>query len=49
MFDKVLGLIESGKKEGAKVAIGGNRVGNVGYFIQVGINFKQNYSLKILN
>lgn len=28
------GLIESGKKEGARVVAGGERVGNVGYFIQ---------------
>lgn len=33
MFDKVTGLIESGKKEGAKVVAGGERVGKVGYFI----------------
>lgn len=34
MFNKVLGYIEAGKAEGAKLEAGGNRVGNVGYFIE---------------
>jgi len=33
-FDKVLGYIESGKKEGAKVACGGGTLGSKGYYIQ---------------
>ncbi|XP_014679716.1 PREDICTED: retinal dehydrogenase 1-like, partial [Priapulus caudatus] len=33
-FDKVLELIESGKKQGAKMECGGGRHGNKGYFIQ---------------
>ena len=33
-FKKILGLIESGKREGAKLEYGGNRVGEKGYFIQ---------------
>ena len=33
-FDKILGLIDSGKKEGAKLLAGGGRHGNRGYFIQ---------------
>src|SRR5262245_17470054 len=33
-FDKVMGFIEAGKKEGAKMLCGGNRVGDKGYFIQ---------------
>ncbi|XP_037565920.1 aldehyde dehydrogenase 1A1-like [Dermacentor silvarum] len=33
-FQKILGLIESGKKEGAKVEIGGKRIGNEGYFVE---------------
>jgi aldehyde dehydrogenase (NAD+) len=32
-FDKVLGYVESGKKEGAKLQCGGERVGEHGYFI----------------
>ena len=33
-FDKILDLIESGKKEGAKLECGGERHGQRGYFIQ---------------
>ena len=33
-FDRVLGYIESGKREGATLACGGERVGDRGYFIQ---------------
>ena len=34
MFSKVTRLIESGKKEGARLVAGGERIGKVGYFIQ---------------
>jgi len=34
MFNKVLGYIEAGKEEGAKLEAGGNRIGTVGYFIE---------------
>jgi aldehyde dehydrogenase (NAD+) len=33
-FDRVMGFIESGKKEGAKLLTGGKRVGERGYFIE---------------
>jgi len=33
-FTKILGLIDRGRKEGAKLLTGGNRVGTKGYFIQ---------------
>jgi len=33
-FDRILGYIDSGKKEGARLAVGGQRVGNKGYYIQ---------------
>ena len=33
-FDKILGLIESGKKEGARCVTGGGRFGEKGYFIK---------------
>ncbi len=33
-FDKVIGYIDSGKKQGAKLVAGGARVGERGYFIQ---------------
>lgn len=34
MLDKIMGLISSGKQQGAVVEVGGNRVGNTGYFVQ---------------
>ena len=33
-FDKIMDLIESGKKEGAKLGCGGNRFGDKGFFIE---------------
>jgi aldehyde dehydrogenase (NAD+) len=33
-FEKILGFIESGKREGAKLLHGGGRVGDRGYFIE---------------
>ena len=33
-FDKVMSYIDSGKKQGAKLVAGGNRVGDKGYFIE---------------
>ena len=33
-FNKVLELVESGKKEGAAVACGGNKWGSEGYFVE---------------
>jgi aldehyde dehydrogenase (NAD+) len=33
-FDKVMGYIDAGKREGAKLVCGGDRVGDKGYFIQ---------------
>jgi aldehyde dehydrogenase (NAD+) len=33
-FDKVMGYIDSGRNEGAKLMCGGERVGDRGYFIQ---------------
>lgn len=33
-FDKILDLIESGKKEGAKLECGGGRLGEKGFFVQ---------------
>jgi aldehyde dehydrogenase (NAD+) len=33
-FDKVMGYIESGRQEGAKLVCGGGRVGERGYFIE---------------
>jgi aldehyde dehydrogenase (NAD+) len=33
-FDRVMGYIEHGKKDGAKMLLGGGRVGDRGYFVQ---------------
>ncbi|KAF6752134.1 NAD-dependent aldehyde dehydrogenase [Ephemerocybe angulata] len=33
-FDRVMGYIESGKNDGAKIHLGGGRVGNEGYYIE---------------
>jgi aldehyde dehydrogenase (NAD+) len=33
-FDRVMGFIDAGKKQGAKMLTGGNRVGQKGYFIE---------------
>ncbi len=34
-FDKVLGYIDVGKKEGARMVHGGGKAADKGYFIQV--------------
>ena len=33
-FNKILSFIESGKKEGAKLCVGGGRFGGHGYFVK---------------
>lgn len=33
-MNKVLGYIQKGKKEGAKLLTGGKRIGNTGYYIE---------------
>lgn len=33
-FDRVMGYIDAGRKDGARMLLGGNRVGNKGYFIE---------------
>jgi len=32
-FNRVTGYIEDGRQSGAKIAVGGDRVGNLGYFV----------------
>lgn len=34
MMNKVLGYINKGKQEGAKLLTGGNRIGTTGYYIE---------------
>jgi len=46
-FDKILGYIESGKKEGATVECGGGRHGDKGYFIQPTVFGNVEDSMKI--
>lgn len=47
IFDKVLGYIKSGKEEGATVETGGEREGNVGFFIKPTVisNVKDNMKI----
>lgn len=33
-MNKILGLIKSGVKDGAKLLVGGDRIGKCGYFVQ---------------
>ncbi len=46
-FNKVMGFIDSGKREGAKMLCGGNRVGQKGYFIEPTIFTDVNDEMKI--
>ncbi len=39
-FDKVLGYIDVGKKEGARMVHGGGKAADKGYFIQVVKNIR---------
>lgn len=34
MLTKVLGYIQKGKDEGAKLVLGGNRIGTKGYYLE---------------
>ncbi|KAH8925296.1 NAD-aldehyde dehydrogenase [Atractiella rhizophila] len=47
-FDKLMGYIESGKSEGAKVTTGGSRFGSKGYFIQPTVFTDVKASMKIV-
>lgn len=46
-FEKILNLIESGKKEGAKLECGGKRLGTKGFFIEPTIFSDVNEDMKI--
>ena len=48
-FDKVMGYIDAGQKEGAKMLCGGQRVGDRGYFIQPTVFDDVNDDMKIAN
>ncbi|CAJ2511303.1 Uu.00g069280.m01.CDS01 [Anthostomella pinea] len=47
-FDRIMGYIEEGKKEGAKVETGGERHGEKGYFIQPTIFSNVTADMKIM-
>ncbi|KAI6013728.1 aldehyde dehydrogenase [Pisolithus microcarpus] len=47
-YERVMGYIESGKKEGAKVHIGGERHGSDGYYIQPTIFLDTNPDMRIV-
>lgn len=47
-FDKILGYIEIGKKEGAKVAYGGKRVGNKGYYVEPTVLINCNNNMRVM-
>jgi len=46
-MDKILGLIESGKREGGKLLIGGKRIGSKGYFVEPTVFTDVQDSMKI--
>jgi aldehyde dehydrogenase (NAD+) len=46
-FDKILGYIDSGKQEGARLVTGGERCGNKGYFIKPTIFDEVDNKMKI--
>jgi len=46
-FDRVMNYIESGKADGAKVLVGGERYGNEGFFIQPTVFTDVNLDMKI--
>ncbi len=46
-FDRVMGYIDAGKKEGAKLLTGGSRVGQCGYFIEPTVFADVNDEMKI--
>lgn len=48
LLQRVMGYIQSGKQEGAKVHVGGNQHGNEGYFIQPTIFTECKPDMKII-
>jgi aldehyde dehydrogenase (NAD+) len=46
-FDRVMGYIDAGKQEGAKLLVGGDRAGEKGYFVQPTVFTDVNDEMKI--
>ncbi|KAL9036576.1 MAG: hypothetical protein Q9214_006072, partial [Letrouitia sp. 1 TL-2023] len=47
-YDRIMGYIDTGKKEGAKVEIGGSRSGDTGYFIEPTVFSNVSEDMKIM-
>jgi phenylacetaldehyde dehydrogenase len=47
-FTRVTGFIEDGRREGAHIATGGNRVGNLGYFVAQTVLEKTTPDMKVI-
>ena len=47
-FTRVTGFIEDGRREGAHIATGGNRVGNLGYFVAPTVLEKTTPDMKVI-
>jgi phenylacetaldehyde dehydrogenase len=47
-FTRVTGYIEDGRRSGAHVAVGGNRVGNLGYFVAPTVLEKTTPDMKVI-
>jgi len=47
-FEKVLGYLESGRKEGAQSVVGGGRYGDRGYFVQPTVLTKTNPNMQVV-
>ena len=47
-FSRVTGYIEDGRRSGAHVAVGGNRVGNLGYFVAPTVLEKTSPDMKVI-
>ncbi|CAO3620104.1 unnamed protein product [Cunninghamella echinulata] len=47
-FDKILDYIEIGQKEGAKLALGGKRIGNKGYFVEPTVFVGCNNNMRVM-
>ena len=47
-FNRVTGYSEDGRREGAKISVGGNRVGNLGYFVAPTVMENTNPQMKVI-